>query len=148
MTVKDDVDVAVDSKVGQQPASESETPKQATQNERQAVWGDYFRVFTYAKKWDFVLMFGAAVASLAGGVVSPRNPTPTRTLELMSMADHASHERDFRSSGWEFYLVWHTGLGRYSGKSLSLLPTLPVLLGPNSTISRRPSSGHSTTNVS
>lgn len=77
MAVKDDVDVSVDNKTGQQQPSEDGTPKQAAQNERQAVWGDYFRVFTYAKKWDFVLMVGAAVASLAAGVVSPTGPTGT-----------------------------------------------------------------------
>lgn len=71
MSAKDGIDVAVDSKVGPQQTSEGETTKQAAKNERQAAWGDYFRVFTYAKKWDFVLMFGAAVASLAAGVVSP-----------------------------------------------------------------------------
>lgn len=71
MSAKDGIDVAVDSGAGRQQTSEGETTKQAAQNERQAVWGDYFRVFTYAKKWDLVLMFGAAVASLAGGVVSP-----------------------------------------------------------------------------
>lgn len=79
MAAKDDVDVSVDNKTGQQQPSEDGTPKQAAQNERQAVWGDYFRVFTYAKKWDFVLMFGAAVASLAAGVVSSTDPTDTKT---------------------------------------------------------------------
>lgn len=93
MAVKDDVDVAVDSKAGQQQASEGETPKQAAQNERQAAWGDYFRVFTYAKKWDFVLMFGAAVASLAGGVVSPPNPTRTLFPYSRSEADVTGRPR-------------------------------------------------------
>lgn len=74
MAVKDNVDVSVD-KTGQQQRSDDGTPKQAAQNERQAVWGDYFRVFTYAKKWDFLLMAGAAIASLAAGVVSPTGPT-------------------------------------------------------------------------
>lgn len=75
MASKGDVDVSVDNKTGQQQPSEDGTPKQAAQKERQAVWGDYFRVFTYAKKWDFVLMFGAAVASVAAGVVSSTGPT-------------------------------------------------------------------------
>lgn len=77
MASKDDVDMSVDNKTGQQQPADDGTPKQAAQNERQAGWGDYFRVFTYAKKWDFVLMFGAAVASLAAGVVSPTCLTGT-----------------------------------------------------------------------
>lgn len=75
MAAKEGVDVSVDNKSGQQQASEDGAPKQTAQNERQAEWGDYFRVFTYAKKWDFVLMFGAAIASVAAGVVSPKDPT-------------------------------------------------------------------------
>lgn len=74
MAAKDDVDVAVGNKTGQQQTPKGETPKQAAPNERQAVWGDYFRVFTYAKRWDFFLMVGAALASLVAGVVSPTGP--------------------------------------------------------------------------
>ena len=87
MAAKDEVDVAVDNKAGPQQASEGETPKQAAENERQAVWGDYFRVFTYAKKWDFALMFGAGLASLAGGVVSPQSPIDTQVQYRFSKAD-------------------------------------------------------------
>lgn len=103
MVAKDDVDVSVDNKTGQQQPSEDGAPKRAAQNERQAVWGDYFRVFTYAKKWDFVLMFGAAVASLAAGVVSPTRSnghTCSVPLKLKSTADHASHECHIRPTGW------------------------------------------------
>lgn len=102
MAAKDDVDVSVDNKTGQQQTPEDGTPKQAAQNERQAVWGDYFRVFTYAKKWDFVLMVGAAVASLAAGVVSPKSQRVQSllTLRLISTADHPSHERYIRPFGW------------------------------------------------
>ncbi|KAJ0121413.1 bc transporter [Diaporthe amygdali] len=71
MAVKGEVDVSVDNKTGQQQLPGEEPPKQAVQVEREAVWGDYFRVFTYAKRWDFVLMVGAALASLAGGVTTP-----------------------------------------------------------------------------
>lgn len=78
MAVKGEVDVSVDNKTGQQQLPGEEPPKQAVQVEREAVWGDYFRVFTYAKRWDFVLMVGAALASLAGGVVSPQIPTGTQ----------------------------------------------------------------------
>ncbi|KAK4129514.1 P-loop containing nucleoside triphosphate hydrolase protein [Parathielavia appendiculata] len=39
--------------------------------EREATAGDYFRVFTYATKWDFVLMAAAAIASLAAGTTLP-----------------------------------------------------------------------------
>jgi hypothetical protein len=93
MAAKDEVDVAGDNKEGQQQASEGETPKQAAQNERQAVWGDYFRVFTYAKKWDFALMFGAAVASLAAGVVSPQSPIGAQVPYSRSEADVTGRPR-------------------------------------------------------
>ncbi|KAK4105788.1 P-loop containing nucleoside triphosphate hydrolase protein [Parathielavia hyrcaniae] len=39
--------------------------------EREATAGDYFRVFTYATKWDFVLMAAAAIASLGAGTTLP-----------------------------------------------------------------------------
>lgn len=80
MAAKDGVGVSVDTTPGQQqaPGGEKETTHQAAQPEREAGWGDYFRVFTYAKKWDFALMVGAAVASIAAGVVSPHNPAGIR----------------------------------------------------------------------
>jgi ABC-type multidrug transport system fused ATPase/permease subunit len=49
-------------------------PAQAQANarpEREAKPGDYFRVFTYATKWDFVLMVLACVASLGAGTTLP-----------------------------------------------------------------------------
>ncbi|KAL2180292.1 P-loop containing nucleoside triphosphate hydrolase protein [Thermothelomyces heterothallicus CBS 202.75] len=39
--------------------------------EREATAADYFRVFTYAKRWDFVLMGTAAIASIGAGVTMP-----------------------------------------------------------------------------
>ncbi|KAK3300285.1 P-loop containing nucleoside triphosphate hydrolase protein [Chaetomium fimeti] len=39
--------------------------------EREATAADYFRVFTYAKKWDFVLMAAAAIASIGAGTTMP-----------------------------------------------------------------------------
>jgi ABC-type multidrug transport system fused ATPase/permease subunit len=39
--------------------------------EREATAADYFRVFTYAKKWDFVLMAAAALASIGAGTTLP-----------------------------------------------------------------------------
>ncbi|KAI3400275.1 hypothetical protein diail_3656 [Diaporthe ilicicola] len=71
MAVKDEVGVSVDKQTDQSQAPGAETPTKAAQQEREAVWGDYFRVFTYAKKWDLVLMVAAAVASLAAGVTTP-----------------------------------------------------------------------------
>ncbi len=39
--------------------------------EREATAADYFRVFTYATKWDFVLMATAAIASIGAGTTMP-----------------------------------------------------------------------------
>jgi ABC-type multidrug transport system fused ATPase/permease subunit len=39
--------------------------------EREATAADYFRVFTYATKWDYVLMAAAAIASLGAGTTLP-----------------------------------------------------------------------------
>ncbi|KAJ4396911.1 hypothetical protein N0V93_001133 [Gnomoniopsis smithogilvyi] len=39
--------------------------------EREAGWGDYFRVFTYAKRWDSLLMAAAAIAAIGAGVTMP-----------------------------------------------------------------------------
>lgn len=58
-------------------ASLSNTPKvvaaaqKQQQPEREATLKDYLRVFTYATKWDFLLMAGAAVASIGAGVTMP-----------------------------------------------------------------------------
>ncbi|KAK3953164.1 P-loop containing nucleoside triphosphate hydrolase protein [Pseudoneurospora amorphoporcata] len=41
------------------------------QPEREATLKDYLRVFTYATKWDYLLMAGAAVASIGAGVTMP-----------------------------------------------------------------------------
>lgn len=48
----------------------SGTPAKAVSREREAGWGDYFRCFTYAKKWDFLMMAAAAIAAIGAGVVS------------------------------------------------------------------------------
>ncbi|KAL2263245.1 hypothetical protein VTK26DRAFT_7664 [Humicola hyalothermophila] len=39
--------------------------------EREAKFADYLRIFSYATKWDFVLMGAGAIASLAAGVTMP-----------------------------------------------------------------------------
>jgi ATP-binding cassette subfamily B (MDR/TAP) protein 1 len=39
--------------------------------EREATFKDYLRVFTYATKWDYVLMVGAGIASIGAGVTLP-----------------------------------------------------------------------------
>ncbi|KAI1082957.1 P-loop containing nucleoside triphosphate hydrolase protein [Whalleya microplaca] len=39
--------------------------------EREATFGDYLRVFTYAKFWDFPLMITAALAAMGSGVTLP-----------------------------------------------------------------------------
>lgn len=58
-------------------ASSSNTPKTVAaaqkqeQLERAATFKDYLRVFTYATKWDYLLMAGAAVASIGAGVTMP-----------------------------------------------------------------------------
>ncbi|KAK3398067.1 P-loop containing nucleoside triphosphate hydrolase protein [Sordaria brevicollis] len=58
-------------------ASSSNTPKTVAaaqkqeQPEREATFKDYLRVFTYATKWDYLLMAGAAVASIGAGITMP-----------------------------------------------------------------------------
>ncbi|KAH8675568.1 P-loop containing nucleoside triphosphate hydrolase protein [Xylariales sp. PMI_506] len=39
--------------------------------EREAKLGDYIRIFSYAKKWDFVLMACASLAAIGAGVTMP-----------------------------------------------------------------------------
>ncbi|KAH6634310.1 P-loop containing nucleoside triphosphate hydrolase protein [Chaetomium sp. MPI-SDFR-AT-0129] len=39
--------------------------------EREATPSDYFRVFTYATKWDFLMMVAAALASIGAGTTLP-----------------------------------------------------------------------------
>ncbi|KAL2199172.1 P-loop containing nucleoside triphosphate hydrolase protein [Corynascus similis CBS 632.67] len=39
--------------------------------EREATAADYFRVFTYATKWDFLMMAAAAIASIGAGTTMP-----------------------------------------------------------------------------
>ncbi len=42
--------------------------------EREPKFKDYLRIFSYARKWDYVLMVGAAFASIGAGTVSPAPP--------------------------------------------------------------------------
>ena len=42
----------------------------AARPEREAEFKDYLRIFSYATKWDYVLMVAAALASLGAGTVS------------------------------------------------------------------------------
>lgn len=54
--------------------SSSEADKKTTTakaGEREAGWGDYFRVFSYAKSYDYPMMLGAAIASVGAGVTMP-----------------------------------------------------------------------------
>ena len=39
--------------------------------EREPTFKDYLRIFSYATKWDMVLMVGAALASIGAGVTMP-----------------------------------------------------------------------------
>ncbi len=53
-------------------ASDTKDPKDPkARPEREAAATDYFRVFTYANKWDFVLMAAAALASIGAGTTMP-----------------------------------------------------------------------------
>lgn len=50
----------------------TETPKESkVRPEREATFGDYIRVFTYATKWDYVLMLAAGIASIGAGTTMP-----------------------------------------------------------------------------
>ncbi|EAQ93388.1 hypothetical protein CHGG_01623 [Chaetomium globosum CBS 148.51] len=54
------------------PVNEDKEAKEVkARPEREATAADYFRVFTYAKKWDFVLMAAAALASIGAGTTLP-----------------------------------------------------------------------------
>ncbi|KAG9230574.1 P-loop containing nucleoside triphosphate hydrolase protein [Amylocarpus encephaloides] len=55
------------------PKSEDDLSKQTTKArpQREATLKDYFRIFTYAKVWDFPLMGAAALASVGAGVTLP-----------------------------------------------------------------------------
>ncbi|KAL2022705.1 hypothetical protein VTK56DRAFT_4786 [Thermocarpiscus australiensis] len=57
----------------QDPAGDGHGPAKEVQArpEREAGPADYFRVFTYATKWDFVLMAAAMIASTGAGVTLP-----------------------------------------------------------------------------
>ncbi|KAK0745952.1 P-loop containing nucleoside triphosphate hydrolase protein [Schizothecium vesticola] len=50
-----------------------ETTKDAPSGppEREATFKDYLRIFTYATKWDYVLILGAVLASMGAGVTMP-----------------------------------------------------------------------------
>ncbi|KAK3942691.1 putative ABC multidrug transporter [Diplogelasinospora grovesii] len=49
------------------------TPKQTAtaRPEREATFKDYLRVFSYATKWDYLLMVGAGLASIGAGITMP-----------------------------------------------------------------------------
>ncbi|KAI1213770.1 P-loop containing nucleoside triphosphate hydrolase protein [Annulohypoxylon truncatum] len=55
------------------PISEEEKARRDAKirPEREAAFGDYIRVFKYAKAWDFVLMVAAVVAAAGSGVTLP-----------------------------------------------------------------------------
>lgn len=55
---------------GQGEDRQEQPVEKKTEHEKEAGWGDYFRVFTYARKWDYAPMVAAAVASIGSGVVS------------------------------------------------------------------------------
>lgn len=61
-----------------EPPATSSTPKgeeKATQAkarpEREAALKDYLRVFSYATKWDFVMMVAGGIASIGAGITLP-----------------------------------------------------------------------------
>ncbi|ROV99983.1 hypothetical protein VMCG_06178 [Cytospora schulzeri] len=56
---------------GRQEDVQEQPVEEEHKHEREAGWADYFRVFTYAKKWDFALMAAGAVASIGSGVTVP-----------------------------------------------------------------------------
>ncbi|KAF3762368.1 P-loop containing nucleoside triphosphate hydrolase protein [Cryphonectria parasitica EP155] len=58
-------------KHGDDNGQDGKTPAKVVTKEREAGWGDYFRCFTYARKWDFLLMAAAALASMGAGVTTP-----------------------------------------------------------------------------
>lgn len=76
VSAKENVDELINHDVAkscrQEDVQEQPTERN-TKHEREAEWGNYFRVFTYAKKRNFVLMAAAAVASIGAGVV--RSPS-------------------------------------------------------------------------
>lgn len=51
-------------------ADDKVTPTVSARPEREATFKDYVRVFSYAKKFDYVLMVAAAIASIGAGTVS------------------------------------------------------------------------------
>ncbi|KAI1100496.1 P-loop containing nucleoside triphosphate hydrolase protein [Jackrogersella minutella] len=57
---------------GNAPTEEEKVQREAKlRPEREAAFGDYIRVFRYAKVWDFVLMTAAVVAASGSGVTLP-----------------------------------------------------------------------------
>lgn len=76
-TSKEDVDEPANlhvTEIDGQADAQEQPAETKTEHDREAGWGDYFRVFTYAKKWDYVLMVAAGVASIGAGIVSPPMP--------------------------------------------------------------------------
>lgn len=62
---------ADNSKPATQDAADKPTAAAQGRPEREAKPSDYFRVFTYATKWDIVLMVAAGLASIGGGITMP-----------------------------------------------------------------------------
>ncbi|RSL61962.1 hypothetical protein CEP54_006005 [Fusarium duplospermum] len=56
---------------GDQPATAEETPKKSPPPERTATFKDYFRVFSYATKWDLIVYASGVVAAMGCGVTTP-----------------------------------------------------------------------------
>ena len=52
-------------------------PNANVRPEREATFKDYIRIFSYAKKWDYVLIVAATIASIGAGTVS--HPAPAFT---------------------------------------------------------------------
>uniref|UniRef100_L7JDC7 Lipid A export ATP-binding/permease protein msbA n=2 Tax=Pyricularia oryzae TaxID=318829 RepID=L7JDC7_PYRO1 len=52
-------------------ADDKVTPTVSARPEREATFKDYVRVFSYAKKFDYVLMVAAAIASIGAGTTLP-----------------------------------------------------------------------------
>ncbi|KAK4185523.1 P-loop containing nucleoside triphosphate hydrolase protein [Podospora australis] len=71
--VVDDAKISSTEQDNDQTQASTSTPVREVQErpEREAKFSDFTRVFTYATKWDYVLMVGAALASLGAGCTMP-----------------------------------------------------------------------------
>ena len=64
-----DADAVAETKDGSTPAKMAPALANGPP-EREATAKDYIRIFSYAKKWDYLLLVAAAIASIGAGTVS------------------------------------------------------------------------------